>query len=108
MARISSSFSMGNWKMRMMTTMILGMGMTPPRKRRKTMSRLRGTRRQGGSCAPGHPTKMMMEMTAGTQTMELIVMTALPVMTALEMMAATGAAAMTMSVQVLRASVVGS
>jgi hypothetical protein len=108
MARISSSFSMGNWKTRMMTTMSLGMGTTPPRKRRKTMSRLKRTRRQGVSCAPGHPMKMMMEATAGTQTMEPIVMTAFPVMTALEMMAATGAAATTMSAQVLRSSVVGS
>jgi hypothetical protein len=45
--------------------------------------------------------KMTTEMTAGTPTMEPIVMTTPPVMTALEMMAATGAAAMVMSEQVL-------
>jgi hypothetical protein len=108
MARISSSFSTGNWKMRTMMTMSLGMGTTPPRKRRKKMSRLRRTRQQGVSCTPGHPTKTMMEMTAGTLMTEPIVMTAPPVTTALEMMAAMGAAAMAMSAQVLRSSVVGS
>jgi hypothetical protein len=108
MARISSSFSTGNGKMRTMMTMSLGMGTTPPRKRRKKMSRLRRTRRQGVSCTPGHPTKTTMEMTAGTPMTEPIVMTAPPVTTALEMMAAMGAAAMAMSAQVLRSSVVGS
>jgi hypothetical protein len=76
--------------------------------RRKTTSRLRRTRRQGVSCTPGHPTKTMTEMTAGTPTMEPIVMTALPVTMALEMMAATGAAVTAISAQVLRSSVVGS
>jgi hypothetical protein len=83
--------------------MSLGMG-TTPRKRRKTTSRLRRTRRQGVSCAPGRPTKT----TAGTLTTEPIVMTTPPVMTALEMMVATGAAATVMSAQVFRSSVVGS
>jgi hypothetical protein len=83
-------------------------GYDPPQKRWKTTSRLRRTRRQGVSCAPGRPTKMMMEMTVGTPMMELIVMMALSVTTALEMMAVTGATAMAMSVQVLRSSVVGS
>jgi hypothetical protein len=104
MARISSSFSTENWKTRMMMTTSLGMGTTPPQKRRKTMSRLRRTRRQGVSCAPGHPTKT----TVGTPTMEPIVMTAPPVTTALEMMAATGAAATAMSALVLQSSIVGS
>jgi hypothetical protein len=104
MARISSSFSTGNWKMRTTMMTSLGMGMTPPRKRRKTMSRLRRTRLQRVSCAPGHPTKT----TAETSTTEPIVMIAPPVTTALEMMAATGAAAMAMSTQVLRSSIVGS
>jgi hypothetical protein len=99
MVRISSSFSAGNWKMRTMTTTSLGMGTTPPQKRRKMTSRLRRTRRQGVSCAPGHPTKT---------TTEPIVMTTPPVMTALEMMAATGAAVMVMSAEVLRSSAVGS
>jgi hypothetical protein len=50
-----------------------------------------------------------MKMTmAGTPTTEPIVMTAPPVTTALEMMAATGAAAMVMSAQVLQSSVIGS
>jgi hypothetical protein len=101
MARISSSFSMGNWKTRTMTTMSLGMGMTPPRNRRKTTSRLRRTRQQGVSCAPGHPTKIMTETTAGALTTEPIVMMAPPVTTTLEMMAATGASVTVMSVQVL-------
>jgi hypothetical protein len=112
MARISDSFLPGNWKTRTMmtTTTSLGMGMTPPQKRRKTTSQPRRTRWQGVSCAPGRPTKMktMMETTAGTSMMEPIVMTALPVTTALEMMAATGAAATAMLVQVIRSSVVGS
>jgi hypothetical protein len=82
MARISSSFSMGNWKTRMTTTMSLGMGMTPPQERRKT--------------------------TVGTLTTELKVMTVPPVMTALEMMVATWAVVTEMSAQVLRSSVVGS
>jgi hypothetical protein len=73
MARISSSFSTGNWKMGSTTTTSLGMGTTPPQKRRKTISRLRRTQQQGVSCAPGRPTKMMMEMTAGTPTTEPIV-----------------------------------
>jgi hypothetical protein len=38
MVRISSSFSMGNWKMRKTTMMSLGMGTTPPQKRRKMTS----------------------------------------------------------------------
>jgi hypothetical protein len=97
---------MGNFKMRTMTTTSLQMGTTPPRKRRKTTSRLRRTQRQGVSYVPGRPTKMMMEKTAGTLTMEPIVMTAPPVTTALEMMAATGAAVMAMLAQVLRSSVV--
>jgi hypothetical protein len=71
-------------------------------------SLLRRTRRQRVSCAPGHLTKTAMEMTAGTPTMEPIVMMAPPVMTALEMMAVTGAVAMVMLAQVLRSSVVGS
>jgi hypothetical protein len=108
MVRISSSFSTGNWKMRATMTMSLGMGTTPPQERRKTMSRLRRTRRQGVSCAPGHLTKMTTETTAGTPMTESIVMTAPPVMTALEMRAVTGAAATAMSAQVLRSSVVGS
>jgi hypothetical protein len=83
-------------------------GYDPPRKRWKMMSRLRRTRRQGVSCAPGRPMKTMMETTVGTPTMELIVMMALSVMTALEMMAVTGATAMAMSVQVLRSSAVDS
>jgi hypothetical protein len=104
----SSSFSTVNWKTR--TTMMtrLGMGMTPPRKRRKTTSRLRRTRRQGVSCAPGHPMKTTTETMAGTPKTEPIVMMAPPVKTVLEMMAATGAVAMAMSAQVLRSSVVGS
>jgi hypothetical protein len=101
MARISSSFSKGNWKTRMMMTMSLGM-------RRKTTSRLRRTRWQGVSCVPRRLTKMMTEMTVGTPMMEPIVMMAPPVTTALEMMAATGAAATVMSAQVLRSSAVGS
>jgi hypothetical protein len=88
--------------------MSLGMGTTPPRKRRKTTSQLRRTRRQGVSYVPGRPMKMTMETMAGTPTTEPIVMTVPPVMTALEMMAATGAAATAMSAQVLRSSVVGS
>jgi hypothetical protein len=104
MARISSSFSLGNWKMRTTTTMSLGMGTTPPQERRKTTSRLRRTRRQGVSYAPGRLTKT----TAGTPTTEQKVMTVPPVMTALEMMAATWAAVTAMSAQVLRSSVVGS
>jgi hypothetical protein len=80
------------------------MGMTPPQKRRKTMSRLRRTRWQGVSCAPGR----LMKTTVGTPMTEPIVMTTPPVMTTLEMMAATGAAATTMSAQVLRSSAVGS
>jgi hypothetical protein len=51
---------------------------------------------------------MTMETTVGTPMMELIVMTTPPVTTALEMMAATGAAVMVMSAQVLRSSAVGS
>jgi hypothetical protein len=105
MVRISSSFSMGNWKMRTTMTMSLGMGTTPPRERKKMTSRLRRTRRQGVSCAPGHLTKMT---TAGTPMTESIVMTAPPVMMALEMSTVTGAAATAMSAQVLRSSVVGS
>jgi hypothetical protein len=62
----------------------------------------------GSSCMPGHPTKTTTETTAGTPTMEPIVMTAPPVTTVLEMMVATGEAAMVMSAQVLRSSVVGS
>jgi hypothetical protein len=50
--------------------------------------------------------KMTTETTAGTPTMEPIVMTAPPVTTALEMMAATGAAATAMSAQVLSSAVV--
>jgi hypothetical protein len=84
MARISSSFSTGNWKTRTTMMTSLGMGTTHPQKRRKTMSRLRRTRRQGVSCMPGHPTKMMTETTAGTPTTESIVMTAPLVTTALE------------------------
>jgi hypothetical protein len=90
MVRISSSFSTGNWKSRKMT------------------SRLRRTRQQGVSCAPGRPTKMTMETTVGTPTTVLIVMTGPPVTTALEMMVATGVAVTVMSAQVLRSSVVGS
>jgi hypothetical protein len=60
-------------------------GMTPPRKT-TTMSRLRRTRWQGVSYAPGRP----MRTTTGTLMMEPIVMTVPPVMMALEMMAATG------------------
>jgi hypothetical protein len=108
MARISSSFSTGNWKMRTMMTMRLGMGTTPPRKRRKMTSQLRRTRWQGVSYALGRLMKMTTEMMVGTPMMEPIVMTAPPVMTALEMMAATGAAATAMSVQVLQSNVVGS
>jgi hypothetical protein len=108
MAMISSSFLSGNWKTRMTMTTSLGMGMTPPRKRRKMMSRLRRTRRQGVSCVPGRPTKTMTKTTARTPMMEPVVMMALPVMTALEMMGATGAAAMAMLAQVLRSSAVGS
>jgi hypothetical protein len=108
MVKISSSFSTGNWKTRTMAMMSLGMGTTPLRKRRKTMSRLRRTRRQGVSYAPGHPTKMMTETTTGTLIMEPIVMKALPVMRTLEMMAAMGAVATAMSAQVLRSSAVGS
>jgi hypothetical protein len=77
---------------------------TTPRKRRKTTSRLRRTRWQGVSCAPGCPTKM----TAGTPMTEPIVMMAPPVMTALKMMAAMGAAATAMSAQVLRSSTISS
>jgi hypothetical protein len=62
----------------------------------------------GVSCAPGRPTKTMMETTVGTPTMEPIVMTTLPVTTALEMMAATGATVTAKLAQVLRSSVVGS
>jgi hypothetical protein len=102
-----SSFLSGNWKTRTTTTS-LGMGTTPPRKRRKTMSRLRRTQRKGVSCTPGHTTKTMTETTAGTSTMEPIVMMALPVTMMLEMMAAMGAAATAMSAQVLRSSTVGS
>jgi hypothetical protein len=51
---------------------------------------------------------MKTEMTAGTPTTEPIVMMAPPMTTALEMMAATGAAVMAMSAQVLRSNVVGS
>jgi hypothetical protein len=83
MARISSSFSTGNWKTRTTTTMSLGMGMTPPRKRRKMTSRLRRTRRQGVFYMPGRPMKAMTETTVGTPTMEPIVMMALPVTTVL-------------------------
>jgi hypothetical protein len=88
----------------MMTS--LGIGMTPPQKRRKTTSRLRRTRRQGVSCTPGCLTKMTTTM--GTLMTEPIVMTAPPVTTPLEMMAATGAAATAMSAQVLQSSAVGS
>jgi hypothetical protein len=56
----------------------------------------------------GRPMKMTTEMTAGTLTMKLIVMTSPPVMTALEMMAATGAVVTVMSAQVLQSSIVGS
>jgi hypothetical protein len=107
MAKISNSFSTGNSKRRTTTTS-LGMDMTPPRKRRTTMSRLRRTRWQGASYALGHPMKTMTKMTAGTSTTELTVMTAPPAMTVPEMMAATGAVAMATSAQVLRPSVVGS
>jgi hypothetical protein len=55
--------------------------------------------------AVNNPTKMM---TAGTLTMEPIVMTTLLVMRVLEMMAVMGAAATAMSAQVLRSSAVGS
>jgi hypothetical protein len=105
MARISSSFSTGNWKTR--TMMSLGMGMTPPQKRRKTTSRLRRTRRQGVSCTPGH---LMKTTTTTVETLmtEPIVMMAPPVTMPLEMVAATGAAAMAMSAQVLQSSAVGS
>jgi hypothetical protein len=51
---------------------------------------------------------MTMVTTVGTLTMEPIVMMAPPVTTALEMMAATGAAVMAMSSQVLWSSDVGS
>jgi hypothetical protein len=57
---------------------------------------------------PGHPMKTTTETTAGTPTMEPIVMTAPPVTTVLEMMAATGEAATVMAAQVLRSSAVGS
>jgi hypothetical protein len=108
MARISNSFSTGNWKMRTKMTMSLEMGTTPPRERRKTMSRLRRTQQQGVSYALGRLMKTTMETTARTLTMEPIVMMAPPVMTVLEMMAVTGAAVMVMSAQVLRSSAVGS
>jgi hypothetical protein len=71
----------------------LGMGTTP--QKTTTMSRLRRTRRQGVSCAPGCPTRTTTETMAGTPMMETIVMTAL------EMMASTGAVATSMSAQVL-------
>jgi hypothetical protein len=100
MVRISSSFSTGNWKMRTMMTMSLGMGTTLPRKMMMT-SQLRRTQRQGVSCAPGRPMKMTTEMMAGTPMTEPIVMTTLPVTTVLEMMAATGAAVTVMLAQVL-------
>jgi hypothetical protein len=106
MARISSSFSTGNWKMRTMMMTSLGMGTTPPQKM-TMMSRPRRTWRQGVSCAPGHPTKMTMETMTGTPMTEPIVMMALLVMTVLEMMAATGAAATAMLAQVLQSSAVG-
>jgi hypothetical protein len=105
MARISSSLSTGNWKTR---TTSLGMGMTPPWKRRKTTSQLKRIRRQGVSCASGRLMKTTTETMAGTPMTEPIVMTAPPVMMALEMMAVMGAATMVMSAQVLRSSAVGS
>jgi hypothetical protein len=107
MSRISSFFSMGNWKTRMTMTMSLAMGTTPPRKT-MMMSRLRRTWWQGVSCAPGCLKRTTTEMTVVTPMMQLIVMTAPPVMMVLEVMVATGVAATAMSAQVLRSSVVGS
>jgi hypothetical protein len=97
--------STGNWKMKMMTTMCPGKGTTPPRKRRMMMSRLRRTQRQGVSCALGRLTKTMMEMTAGTPTMEPTETMAPLVMM---VMAAMAVAAMIMptSVRFLQSSVV--
>jgi hypothetical protein len=96
--------------MKVTMTMCHREGMTPPRKRRMTMSQPRRTRRQGVSCVPGRLMKMMTETTAGTPMTEPTVMTAPPVMTVLEMMAATAAAAMTMatSVRFLQSSAIDS